>query len=149
MRSPLPLKKMEFERGDKVEVCSQEDGFLGSYYEARIISNLRNKRGLYVVQYKNLLEDDESGPLIETVYSKEIRPLPPNITNNTDGFSLFDWVDAFDNDGWWVGRITERKPDSDYYTVYFAYFGVEIAYPVSTLRIHQEWFKGKWVKAKF
>ncbi|KAJ7948438.1 Agenet-like domain-containing protein [Quillaja saponaria] len=150
MSSPLPLKKKKkkvFTKGDKVETCSQDDGFQGSYFEAEIISNLiKNKTGnLYVVQYKNLLEDDESGPLIGTVYEKEVRPLPPKITNTCDGFALYEKVDAFDKDGWWEGIISGKIADSDYYYVYFDYFVEETAYPISSLRVHQDWVGGKWV----
>ncbi|PNX95658.1 RNA binding protein, partial [Trifolium pratense] len=53
-----PMKKIDYKVGDKVEVCSKEEGFMGSYYEATIASCLDN--GRYVIRYKNLLKDDES-----------------------------------------------------------------------------------------
>lgn len=152
MRPPVKRKMIEFCRGQNVEVSVKEDGFVGSYYEARVVSHLEN--GLYVVQYKNLLEDDESQPLTETVYSKELRPLPPSIP--ISGFSTNQKVDAFDNDGWWVGVITRKcecgcGPNCDY-CVYFEASQQEIAYPFSRLRVHQEWVNGKWIlsnKLKF
>ncbi|KAI4333852.1 hypothetical protein L6164_018610 [Bauhinia variegata] len=137
-----PSKKINFYRDDIVEVCSKEQGFEGSYYEARVISHLDN--GLYVVEYKNLLENDESGPLVETVYPKELRPHPPKISAR--GYALNEKVDAFDNDGWWVGKITGRTGLN--YHVYFEYCDQEIAYPVSQLRVHQEFIHGKWVVDK-
>ena len=55
---------MTFSRGDKVEVCSKQEGFVGSYYVATVIKNYGNE---YAGQYKNLVaEDDRSHPLIET-----------------------------------------------------------------------------------
>lgn len=134
-----PLKRIDFCKGDKVEVCSKEDGFLGSYYEATVVSHLDN--GLYVVRYKNLLEDDESSPLTETLYPKELRPSPPKV--NSSHFSLYQKVDAFDNDGWWVGEISGRT--GSYYFVYFASSNEEIAYPCSQIRVHHEWVNGEWV----
>ncbi|KAI4322768.1 hypothetical protein L6164_022433 [Bauhinia variegata] len=107
-------QKIDFHRDDAVE--------------ARVISRLGN--GLYVVEYKNLLENDESGPLVETVHPKELRHLPPKITATT--YALYDKVDAFDNDGWWVGKMTGRADPN--YNVYFEYYNQEIAYPVSQLR---------------
>ena len=60
---------MEFSRGDKVEVCSKQEGFVGSYYVATVIKNYENE---YTVQYKKLVaEDDQSRPLIETVGENE------------------------------------------------------------------------------
>ncbi|MFQ6649075.1 hypothetical protein Gotur_022809, partial [Gossypium turneri] len=47
-----------FFKGDKVEVCSKEEGFLGSYYQAKILSPL-NDNTLYRVQYKNLVEEED------------------------------------------------------------------------------------------
>ncbi|XP_061372917.1 protein AGENET DOMAIN (AGD)-CONTAINING P1-like [Gastrolobium bilobum] len=125
-----PLKRVNFCRGDKVEVCSKEEGFLGSYYEATIVSHLDN--GLYVVRYKNLLEDNESQPLTETLYPKELRPLPPRV--HASQFALYQKVDAFDNDGWWVGSITGRS--GSHYYVYFSTTNEEIAYPSSHIRVH-------------
>ncbi|XP_061349561.1 protein AGENET DOMAIN (AGD)-CONTAINING P1-like [Gastrolobium bilobum] len=134
-----PLKRVDFCRGDKVEVCSKEEGFLGSYYEATIVSHLDN--GLYVVRYKNLLEDNESLPLTETLYPKELRPAPPRV--HASQFALYQKVDAFDNDGWWVGSITGRT--GSHYYVYFSTTNEEIAYPSSQIRVHQEWVNGNWI----
>nr|XP_048332830.1 uncharacterized protein LOC125423219 [Ziziphus jujuba var. spinosa] len=33
---------MAFYRGEEVEVCSREDGFLGSYYAATLVAHLEN-----------------------------------------------------------------------------------------------------------
>lgn len=135
---------MEFRRGDKIEVCSKEEGFVGSYYEATVVSQLR--KDLYVVQYKNLLEDNnESEPLVETVRAGEVRPVPPQILASE--FGLRDVVDAFDNDGWWVGTISGKNGSDDYF-VFFETTGDEIAYPVSRLRVHLDWVKAKWVSPK-
>ena len=70
-----PRKKVNFRHGDKVEVCSNEEGFIGSYYLATVVSRLDN--GLYVVRYDTLLEDDGSQPLTETLFPNELRPKPP------------------------------------------------------------------------
>ncbi|XP_015880840.2 protein AGENET DOMAIN (AGD)-CONTAINING P1 [Ziziphus jujuba] len=134
---------MAFTRGEEVEVCSKEDGFLGSYYAATIVSRLDN--GMYIVKYKDLLENDESRPLVETVFKHEVRPVPPEIVSAA-AFAYLDKVDAFANDGWWVGKIT-AKQGSDYY-VYFETTGDEIAYPVSHLRFHLDWRFGKWISSK-
>ncbi|XP_020236370.1 DUF724 domain-containing protein 6 [Cajanus cajan] len=135
-----PRKKVDFLGGDKVEVCSNEDGFLGSYYAATVLSRLDN--GLYVVRYDTLLQDDESQPLSETLFPKELRPAPPPLP--AKDFSLYQRVDAFDNDGWWLGQITGRCDHSKYY-VYFVTTNEEIAYPASRIRVHQEWLNGEWV----
>ncbi|XP_055823818.1 protein AGENET DOMAIN (AGD)-CONTAINING P1-like [Solanum dulcamara] len=133
---------MGFSRGDLVEVESKEDGFLGSYYEAIVVCQPLKKD--YIVQYKTLLKDDHSGPLTEFVTLSELRPVPPEIS--VSGFNLNDQVDAFGNDGWWVGRIT-GKIGSKYF-VHFESSGDECGYAVSDLRVHQDWINGKWVCSK-
>ncbi|KAJ4832105.1 hypothetical protein Tsubulata_028052 [Turnera subulata] len=100
----------------------------------------------YAVQYKNLVEeDDESKPLVEVVPCEEIRPTPPRIWFG-GGFGLYIKVDVFANDGWWVGRITQRK--GSVYYVYFASTGEEIAYHSSLVMIHLDWANGNWVSSK-
>ncbi|XP_030478650.1 protein AGENET DOMAIN (AGD)-CONTAINING P1 [Cannabis sativa] len=135
-----------YSRGDLVEVCSKESGFVGSYYEASIVSQLR--KDLFVVMYKNLVEGVvNTQPLVETVRLDELRPVPPPAPENDEKeYGYLDLVDAWDNDGWWVGRISGRKENGDYF-VYFEICGDEIAYPVSRLRVHLDWVKKKWVSS--
>ncbi|KAH1030491.1 hypothetical protein J1N35_042665 [Gossypium stocksii] len=63
-----------FFQGDEVEVCSKEEGFLGSYCQAKSLSPSNNNT-LYRVQYKNLVEEeDQTRPLAEIVSANvEIR----------------------------------------------------------------------------
>ena len=64
-------------RGDEVEVCSKQVGFVG--YAATVINNHGNQS--YAVRYKNLVsEDDESQPLIEIVSADEVRPMPHTVS---------------------------------------------------------------------
>ncbi|XP_026411170.1 uncharacterized protein LOC113306450 [Papaver somniferum] len=105
---------MDFKRVDRVEVSSKEEGFVGSYYSATILAKL--------------------APTNELPFLPEIK---------LSEYSLLDKVDAYDNDGWWIGRISAVLDDSMYY-VYFENSRDEIAYPVDKLRIHQEFDNGKW-----
>ncbi|KAH6780684.1 hypothetical protein C2S52_011921 [Perilla frutescens var. hirtella] len=133
------MQPRRFRRGDLVEVASVEEGFVGSYYEATVVADIA-KHG-YVVQYRALLKEDMSGPLRETATAAEVRPRPPPLAAAEYRFD--DVVDAFDNDGWWWGRITGRGRDG--YTVFFDTTGDEIFYPKNRLRIHQEWMNGRWI----
>ncbi|XP_057952165.1 protein AGENET DOMAIN (AGD)-CONTAINING P1 [Malania oleifera] len=134
---------MEISAGKYVEVCGKEDGFLGSYFVAKVMRRVGKKK--LTVEYLTLLSDGEAGqPLREVVDAADVRPLPPQIP--VMGFDVLDKVDAFDNDGWWVGRVTGR--DFSTYSVYFDSSGDEIAYPISRLRLHQEWENGRWVPSQ-
>ncbi|KAK7857476.1 duf724 domain-containing protein 3 [Quercus suber] len=86
-------------------------GFVGSYYVATVITNKGNHS--YVVHYRNL-------PLTEIVAADELRPMPPKVSATR--FSLYDAIDAYDNDGWWVGTISEKQ-GSNYYYVFFNTYG--------------------------
>ncbi|KAG8379540.1 hypothetical protein BUALT_Bualt07G0099600 [Buddleja alternifolia] len=131
------------QRRDSIEVCSKEEGFLGSYYEAIIVAKI-TRNNQYVVEYKTLVEDDLSAPLREVVSADEVRPPPPPPERPPMQFFCGDRIDAFDNDGWWVGTVSGMNVDEGKYYVYFELFTVEIAYHPSKLRLHQNWNKGKW-----
>ncbi|KAH0659446.1 hypothetical protein KY289_028194 [Solanum tuberosum] len=133
----------EFEKGDEVEVASHEDGLVGSYYTATILSKLDANH--YIVKYKTMLTDDESELLEEVVTAGEVRPVPPHQdeTMSEKGFRVYDIVDVYANDGWWFGCIS-GKIGEEYY-VYFPTTEDNIAYPSHVLRFHQEWCKCGWI----
>lgn len=138
-------KTMKFHRaGEVVEITSNEEGFLGSYYEATVVATGQLRKE-YMVQYHTLLKDDMSGPLREIVPAAEVRPPPPEIP--VTEFKLHDQVDAFDNDGWWVGKVIARIGNK--YIVYFECSSKdEFVYDFERLRIHQDWVNGRWVLPK-
>ncbi|KAL3366851.1 hypothetical protein AABB24_011520 [Solanum stoloniferum] len=114
----------EYEKGDEVEVASQELGFIGSYYAETIICSTGDD--YYRIKYKTLLTDDESEPLEDVFSAAKFRPVPPNLdeTMSENGFRLYDMVDVFDNDGWWFGFISAKVGDE--YYVYFPTTGDNI-----------------------
>ncbi|KAK9132089.1 hypothetical protein Scep_011617 [Stephania cephalantha] len=128
-----------FRQGDYVEVTSDEDGFQGAYYTAKVVKPLSQNQ--YLVQYQTLLTDDESSMLREVVDAIHVRPLPPVI--RALEFRAWDEVDVYANDGWWVGRVVGEKEGM--YEVFFDCYECSIWYGVDELRIHQEWEYGRWV----
>ncbi|XP_060671301.1 protein AGENET DOMAIN (AGD)-CONTAINING P1-like [Ziziphus jujuba] len=86
-----------------------------------------------------LLKNDESGPLIERVLKNVVSPVLPEMV--ATGLAYLDKVDAYNNDGWWVGKVTRKKGSN--YNIYFKTTGDEIAYPVSHLIFHLDWCFGK------
>ncbi|GAU37993.1 hypothetical protein TSUD_205330 [Trifolium subterraneum] len=144
-----PATQVSYKVGDKIEVCSKEEGFMGSYYEATIASCLEN--GKYEVLYKTILEDDESGPLKETLFLKDIRPIPPRVRKSRR-FQLNQRVDVFYNDGWWLGIITSEKiliRNRYYIRVYFSTLGRIMYCPCTRIRVHQELIYGEWISSRF
>ncbi|KAK2985499.1 hypothetical protein RJ640_004350 [Escallonia rubra] len=127
--------------GKTVEVTSNEDGFLGSYSEAKVLA--RVDRDKYEVEYTKLLDDRDANKFLrEVVEAALVRPLPPEI--RVSGFDVLDKVDAYDNEVWWVGRVTGMDGPNRY-SVYFDSSGDEYTYPFHELRVHQEYDDGQWV----
>ncbi|XP_062081812.1 protein AGENET DOMAIN (AGD)-CONTAINING P1 isoform X2 [Humulus lupulus] len=134
-------EKFGFEKGTVVEVSSDEDGFHGAWFTATIVEPVGKDK--FIVEYKNLRTDDDKEFLKEEIDKLHIRPCPPE--NLTDGcFQLLEEVDAFYNDGWWVGVISKLDTDLRY-VVYFKSTKEEMQFHHSELRLHQEWIGGKWV----
>ncbi|KAI3919477.1 hypothetical protein MKW98_030188 [Papaver atlanticum] len=142
-----------FRHGDLVEVSSKEEGFLGSYFEARIIK--QTEKDEFLVGYTKLYEEDNNKCLLrEVVPRSEIRHMPPNF--KTSYFNVSDPVDVFCKDGWWYGIITGRGPirskrtgeDRSIYSVYFPLSGEEIEYRKWELRAHLEQVNGNWIASR-
>ncbi|KAG4907300.1 hypothetical protein JHK82_055961 [Glycine max] len=126
--------------GAIVEVSSDEDGFSGAWFAATVVEALGKDK--FLVEYHDLLADDDS-QLREEIDALHIRPHP--LDTDVDGqFSILDEVDAFYNDGWWVGVISKALADSRY-VVYFRSSNEELEFENSQLRLHQDWIGGKWV----
>ncbi|XP_026385169.1 DUF724 domain-containing protein 3-like [Papaver somniferum] len=143
----------DFRHGDLVEVSSKEEGFLGSYFKARIIK--QTEKDEFLVEYTKLHEeDDEKCLLREVVPRSEIRHMPPNF--KASYFNVSDPVDVFCKDGWWYGIITGRDPirskrtgeDSSIYYVYFPLSREEIEYRKWELRAHLERINGNWISSR-
>ncbi|KAK3409403.1 protein AGENET DOMAIN (AGD)-CONTAINING P1 [Eucalyptus grandis] len=133
---------MRFLPGQEVEIASKEEGLIGSYYVATIVKYIQNE--FYLVQYKELLREDESGPLTEVIRGEDIRPTPPAKSLPTAaGFAMLDRVDALYNDGWWTGRITGKEGST--YIVHFENSGERLAFLDSDLRMHLEWINSNWI----
>ncbi|KAI3962282.1 hypothetical protein MKX01_013087 [Papaver californicum] len=142
-----------FHHGDLVEVTSTQEGFLGSYFEARIIK--QTEKDEFLVEYTKLYEEDNEKCLLREVVPRgEIRPMPPNF--KASYFNISDQVDVFQRDGWWYGIITGRDPirskrtgeDRSIYSVYDPLSGEVIEYRKWELRAHLERINGNWISSR-
>ncbi|XP_057427342.1 protein AGENET DOMAIN (AGD)-CONTAINING P1 isoform X2 [Lotus japonicus] len=126
--------------GTAVEVCSEDDGFRGSWFTGKIVRRLANNK--VSVEYDSLTEDDEgTKPLKETLHIRQLRPLPLPETQHE--FKFGDEVDAYHNDGWWEGHITEELGNGRF-AVYFRVSKERIEFPKEELRTHREWIDDHW-----
>ncbi|XP_076956198.1 protein AGENET DOMAIN (AGD)-CONTAINING P1-like [Bidens hawaiensis] len=125
---------MKFKRSDQVEVIDLGDGFVGSYYDGNIMSRVGKKT--YIIQFRTLLEADQSGFLREFVTARKIRPQPNDVV--VTDFALGQKVYVFANDGWWVGRIASKIGKTEY-LVHFDSTNQDIIYPFVNIRVYQDW----------
>lgn len=133
-----------FRKGMEVEVSTNDAGFKGAWYAARVVRSTPKKESI-AVEYRTLLSNDESMPLREIVRISNVRPLPPPGDPHCL-FQLNDQVDALYNDGWWTGTITKvLDQDSSSFLVFFPTTNEEMEFPQSDLRLHQDWIGGRWV----
>ncbi|XVE82312.1 hypothetical protein DITRI_Ditri15bG0138200 [Diplodiscus trichospermus] len=132
-------KDAKFQKDDEVEVTSDEEGFRGSWFSAVVVEYIGNDK--YMVEYLTLKTEDGM-PLREEVQEHYVRPCPPKLSCVAT-FSLREVVDAWYNDGWWVGVISRVFAGSTY-AVYFSLTNEELKFNHSNLRLHQDWVNGKW-----
>ncbi|KAL1821514.1 hypothetical protein ACET3Z_016383 [Daucus carota] len=125
----------EINVGDTVEISSNEDGFLGSYFVAQVIEKIKNKHNTYEyeVEYETLLDDEDENKMYrEKVEDYKVRPTPPVV--RVAEFDVLDKVDVYDNDGWWVGRVT-HKFDHVYTETLFTAVSLAFSTPTSKEKV--------------
>ncbi|KAL5568087.1 hypothetical protein UlMin_024662 [Ulmus minor] len=132
----------ELSEGKLVEVRMTDEGFEGSWYEAKIVKQVGKDK--FHVRYETLRTDDDEDFLEEDVDAQNIRPSPPEIII-VDNFAMTEEVDAFYNDGWWKGMVVKVLKGGRY-RVYFETTEDEIVFEHSQLRSHQDWINNTWIK---
>ncbi|CAN8311673.1 unnamed protein product [Cochlearia groenlandica] len=134
------IAKQMFSNGTHVEVSSDEEGFKGSWFVAKIVETIGEDK--YLVEYRDLREEDGIEPLKEESDFMHIRPPPPPIEEDID-FVVGDKVEAFYNDGWWVGDVIESMQDGRV-GIFFRQSGEKIRFGRQGLRLHKVWVNGTW-----
>ncbi|XP_076891246.1 DUF724 domain-containing protein 1-like [Bidens hawaiensis] len=130
-------------------------------------SKTRKKTG-FIVKYDTLIQDDDNvnEPLTEVVHPSLVRPLPPTNVRRNDGknatataaevvleddgggeFEVYDMVDAYHRDGWWVGVVKEVVLDGEMkkYVVMFENPPEEFEFENNNLRFHVDWVDSCWM----
>lgn len=129
----------------RVEVKGVEDGFLGSWFGARI---LKTFKGECKVQYEEFVdENDESKPLQETVSDWQLRPVPPSL--NVTRWLNKDAVEVYHCHCWWAGIIQRYLPFKNEYLVYFRESMEELVIDASKIRTRQDWIKSADQRGEF
>lgn len=136
-----------FTKGSCVEVTSEEEGFTGAWFPAKIIDPSPKKKPNYVyIRYGTLLNEKTYKPLKECVNSSLIRPAPPQEPEKIQSFELDDVVDAFYKDGWWPGVITKVLQENSRFEVTFSNPPDLLEFGPHNLRFHHDWVQGNWIR---
>ncbi|KAG2699153.1 hypothetical protein I3760_07G179400 [Carya illinoinensis] len=125
--------------GAEVEATSVDHDLRGTLFPATIIAG-PSESNKFVVEYKNLQDNDES--LREEVDMALLRPFPP--PEHDYSFDFGDEVDAFFSGGWWEGVITEVGEGPTYW-VYFRFAQQQFSFQAEKLRHRREWVEGTWL----
>ncbi|KAL5748109.1 hypothetical protein ACOSQ2_025406 [Xanthoceras sorbifolium] len=154
--------------GEKVEVRSEEDGFLGSWHSGTVMACSKHCRR---VKYDHLLKAKGSGNLVEAVPVSSIidaagcadasqcqnrghiRPLPPPFKFDCWALSYGFCVDVFYNEAWWEGVVFDNDDGSEERRIFFPDLGDEMVVKIDSIRITQDWdeftdiwhLRGKWL----
>lgn len=137
------VENVSFSNGMLVEVRSDDQGYEGSWFSAKIVKYLGENR--YTVEYQTLRTDDEKKLLKEEARGSDIRPPPPLLIQKRYG--LYEYVDAWFNDGWWSGQVFEIDSNYTQYGVYFRTTHERLKFACNDLRPCQVWMQGKWSRA--
>ncbi|GLJ20199.1 hypothetical protein SUGI_0366620 [Cryptomeria japonica] len=146
---------MEVNVGMKVEVYSEEEGFEGAWFEGTIIAfgnDIHDKNTLFFQYKKFIIEGSNGEALLEEVYLKNMRPIPPCKHMPIDLPSGFV-VEALDTDCWWRGIVINKfiSPfdGKNLFQIYFPDTCTMKAYPKTDLRLTQEWIRGQWTQLQW
>ncbi|KAF7817984.1 DUF724 domain-containing protein 3 [Senna tora] len=134
-----------FKPGSAVEVSSDDEGFRGSWFLGTIIRRCssKNNPNQFVVEYETIMADEKgSKPLRETLNLHQLRPPAPREADRQ--FKFGEEVDAYHNDGWWEGAITEEL-GNERFAVYFRVSKEQLEFGKEDLRLHREWINEQWV----
>lgn len=137
-----------FKKGSTVEISSNDDGFRGAWYSGTVIrpapSRSKDNNRKVLIEYETLMADQAGKKrLRETLDWVQLRPPPPRDPHRRS-FKFSEEVDAYYNDGWWEGVVTEVL-ENDRYSVFFRGTREQIEFGGAELRVHREWKDGKWV----
>ncbi|KAK2651535.1 hypothetical protein Ddye_011391 [Dipteronia dyeriana] len=144
-----------FAKGTIVEVSSADGWFPGGWFVAKVLdppppSPTAPGKMTFLVEYQSLLYGSKL--LRKRVDIKFVRPLPPPPPND-DGqeqqrFQVNDVVDAYRNDGWWVGVVSKvwKEEEPMEYLVLLENPSRIMNFRSSELRFHLDWVGNKWVQ---
>ncbi|KAL6525884.1 hypothetical protein OROMI_030279 [Orobanche minor] len=144
-----------FPEGSLVEVRTREADFKDTFFSATVIppeaispqKGSRRKSRRVSVEYHSLYKDEDGSELLkENVSISCVRPFPA-LQEIVEGYEVNDAVDAFYQEGWWIGSVAQvLEGEEKRYVVSFRNPPDELQFGFSEIRIHWDWVNGSWVR---
>ncbi|XP_017421394.1 uncharacterized protein LOC108331249 isoform X2 [Vigna angularis] len=161
---PEDVEEDSIKEGSPVEVFKDGEGFKAAWYKAKVLSV---KDGKAYVSYDLPVDDEGAGPLKEWISLEGEEDKPPRIriASNIPGlrnegtrkrqraamvdhnWSVGDRVDAWVEDSWQEGVITDQNKNDKTITVHFPVSGKTSLFRAWHLRQSFIWKDGKWIEA--
>ncbi|TKY55458.1 Tudor, plant [Spatholobus suberectus] len=161
---PGNLEETNIKEGSLVEVFKDGEGFKAAWYTANILSL---KDGKAYVCYTVLVDDEGAGPLKEWVSLEGEENKPPRIRTtrpltglHNEGtrkrrraamvdytWSVGDRVDAWIQESWQEGVVTDKNKKDKTLTVHFPVSGETSVVRAWHLRPSLIWKDGKWIES--
>ncbi|CAJ1943342.1 unnamed protein product [Sphenostylis stenocarpa] len=160
---PQDLEEDNIKEGSPVEVFKEGEAYRAAWYKAKVLSV---KDGKAYLSYDSLLDDQGVGPLMEWISLEGEEDKPPRIriASHITGlrnegtrkrqraamvdytWSVGDRVDAWVEDSWQEGVITEQNKKDKTITVHFPGIGETSLFRAWHLRQSFIWKDGKWIE---
>ncbi|CAM8941210.1 unnamed protein product [Rhodiola kirilowii] len=156
-----PCSTVAYNVDDEIEVLSQDSGIRGCWFKCKVVDVSRKQ---LKVQYNDVQDEEAGGNLEEWIPGFRIaktdplgmrflgRPtIRPAVNDNLQTLDLKvgDAVDAWWNDGWWEGVVTDAGSDeNDILRVYLPGENLHLTTLEKDLRISRDWTGDQWVEVE-
>lgn len=123
--------------------------YRGVWFDGIIVEDLEQQT--FVVQYENLIDDDDVGVVQGEIHAQNIRiPLP---NTGVFEFGVLEEVEAFYKKAWCSGMVIEllgmfKSSSKSKYKVHLFYNLKDLEFDHSDLRSRRVFINGNWVIAQ-
>ncbi|XWS49726.1 hypothetical protein CRYUN_Cryun12cG0027800 [Craigia yunnanensis] len=155
-------KDNNIREGSRVEVLRDGGGLRVAWFPADILNlkdgkaylcynELRSEDGDRLKEWVELVGEGDRAPRIRSARPITAMPFEGTRKRHREAMGDYNWsvgdrVDAWIQDSWWEGVVTEKKKDETSFTVHFPAQGETYVIKTWLLRPSLMWNNGSWVE---